>query len=86
MLEFQQIPGRNYKKRVFITKSAKKRFLLTNSGVITSTLGVSGLELHSSGTEPLTLGTILAWGVQFSFRGAQPRNASHGVAPAASLQ
>ena len=42
------------KKRVFITKSAKEQFLLTNSGVITSILGVSGLELHFSGTEPVT--------------------------------
>ena len=40
-------------KKVFITKSAKKQFLLTNSGVITNILGVSGLKLHYSGTEPV---------------------------------
>ena len=39
---------------VFITKSAKKQFLLTNFGVITSILGVSGLELHFCGNEPVT--------------------------------
>ena len=32
----------------------KKQFLLPNSGVTTSILKVSGLELHSSGTEPVT--------------------------------
>ena len=42
------------KKRFFVTKSAKKQFLLTNFGVITSILGVSGIELHSSGTDPVT--------------------------------
>ena len=42
------------RKRVSITKSAKKQFLLTNSRVITGIFGVSGLELHSSGTEPVT--------------------------------
>ena len=42
-------------ERVFITKSAKKQFLLTNSSrVITSISGVSGLELPISGTEPVT--------------------------------
>ena len=41
-------------KKVYIAESAKKQFLLTNSGVITSILGVSGLELLSSGTEPVT--------------------------------
>ena len=35
-------------------KFAKKQLLLTNSGVITSILGVSGLELYSSGTKPVT--------------------------------
>ena len=35
-------------------KSAKKLFLLTNSGVTTIILGVSGLELHFSGTKPVT--------------------------------
>ena len=41
-------------KRVFIAKSAKKQFLPTNSGVIASILGVSGLKQHSSSTEPVT--------------------------------
>ena len=59
------------KKSVFIAKSTKKQFLLTNSGVITSILGVSGLELHSSNTKPVNFfgaqlslggGTILTWG------------------------
>ena len=53
-------------------KFAKKQFLLTNFGVITSILGVSGLELHSSDTEPVTFfggttrlgGTTLIWGVR----------------------
>ena len=82
------------KKRVFIAKSAKKQFMLTNSGVITSILGASGLELHFSGTEHVTffgaqsslgghsscLGvTSMIWG------GARPRNARRGVGPAASL-
>ena len=41
-------------KRVFIAKSVKKLFLLTNYGVTTSILEVSGLELHFSGTAPVT--------------------------------
>ena len=45
---------RPQKKTGLIAKSAKKQFLLTNFGVTTSILGVSGLELHSSGTEPVT--------------------------------
>ena len=60
------------KKRIFITKSAKKQCLLTNSGVITSILGVSGLELHFSVTEPVTFfwaqsslgGHSFVWGAQ----------------------
>ena len=54
MREFSRIPGWNHKQNFFITKSAKKQFLLTNSWVITSILGVSGIELHSSGTDPVT--------------------------------
>ena len=53
-------------KRVFFRKSAKKQFLLTNSGVITSILGVSGVELHSSGTKPVTF-----FRTQSSLEGAQ---------------
>ena len=50
------------KQTVFIAKSTKKKqFLLTNSRVITSSLGASGLELHSSNTEPVTF-----FGVQSS--------------------
>ena len=39
------------KQTVFVAKSTKKQFLLTNSGVLTSILRVSGLELHSSNTK-----------------------------------
>ena len=39
------------KQTVFNAKRTKKQFLLTNSGVITSILGVSGLELLSSSTK-----------------------------------
>ena len=42
-----------HKQTIFIAKSTKKQFLLTNSGLINSILGVSGLELHSSRTEPV---------------------------------
>ena len=57
------------KKKVLITKSAKKQFLLTNSGVTTCILEVSGLKLHFSGTKPVTFfghnprlgGTVLVW-------------------------
>ena len=67
---FHELRGETTKKGVFITKSAKKQFLLTNSRVITCILGVSGLELHFSGTKPVTYfghnprlgGTILVWG------------------------
>ena len=45
---------RNHKKRIFIAKPAKKQLLLTNSGVTTSILEVTGLELLSSDTEPVT--------------------------------
>ena len=54
------------KQSVFIAKSTKKQFLLTNSGVITSILGVSGLELHSSSTKPVNF-----FGAQLSLGGAQ---------------
>ena len=61
------------KQTVFIAKSMEKQFLLINFGVITSILGVSGLELHSSSTKPVDFfraqsslggggGTILIWG------------------------
>ena len=51
---FCEFWGETTRKRVFIAKSAKKQFLLTNSGLITKSLGVSGLELHSSSTKPIT--------------------------------
>ena len=66
MREFSRIPGWNHKKKSFITKPAKKLFLLTNSGMITSILEVSGLELHFSGTEPVAF-----LGAQSSLGGAQ---------------
>ena len=83
---FPRILGWNQKKRVFIAKSAKKQFLLMNSRVITSTLGISGLELHYSGSEPVTFfgsqsslgdgGTILVWrGTSSDLGGSRPGNA-----------
>ena len=68
MSKFPRIPGWNYKKRCFITKSAKKQFLLTNSEMITSILRVSGIELHSSGTDPVTF-----FGAQSSLVGHNSR-------------
>ena len=52
------------KQKVFIAKSTEKPLLFTNSGVTTSILGVSGLELHSSSTKPVNFfgGTVLSWG------------------------
>ena len=66
MSNFSQIWGETTKKRVFIAKSAEKQFLLTNSGEMTSILGVSGLEMHSGGTDPVTF-----FGAQFSHGAAQ---------------
>ena len=54
------------KQTVFITKSTTKQFLLTNSGVINSILGVSGLELLSSSIKPVNF-----FGAQSSLKGAQ---------------
>ena len=54
------------KQTVFIAKSTKIQFLLTNCGDITSSLGVSGLELHSSSTKPVNF-----FGAQSSLEGAQ---------------
>ena len=59
------------KKRTFNAKSAKKQFLLTNSWMATSILGVSGLDLHSSGTKPLFVAKSSLGVEQFSFGGAQ---------------
>ena len=52
------------KQIVFIAKSMKKTFLLTNSGVTSSILRVSGFELYSSSTEPVNF-----FGAQFLFGG-----------------
>ena len=58
------------KQTVFIGKSTKKQFLLTNSGVITSILEVSGLELYSSSKEPvISLGHNPRWGGHNSLLG-----------------
>ena len=67
-----------YEFRSEITKNGsllqnlrKNSSWLTNSRVITSILEVSGLELHSSGTEPVTFfgGQFSLGGAQFSFGG-----------------
>ena len=94
MREFSQIPRRNHKKEGLYYKICKKQFLLTNSGVITSILGVLGLELHFSDTDSITFfpaqfslgGTILVWGAQAVIWETRPRNAPRGVGPAAKLQ
>ena len=81
MCEFPRISGWNHKKRFFIAKSAKTRFLLTNSGLI---LGVSGIKLQSSGTNHVTFFGAQSWqgghnsylgGHKQWFGGAQTRNA-----------
>ena len=77
------------KEKAFYAKSAKKQFLLTNFGVITSNLGVSGLELLQVapslilylGHNPRFRGTILVWGAQAVIWGARPRNAPRGAGP-----
>ena len=51
---FHKLQGETTKKGSLLQNLQKKQFLLTNSGVITSILGVSGLELHFSGTKPVT--------------------------------
>ena len=75
------------KKKLFTAESAKERFLLTNSGVMISILGVSSLQLHSNGTEPVTFFGVQSSlrGAQFSFGEARPRNAPHGAGPEAEL-
>ena len=80
--KFHEIWGKD-KKKGLITQSAKKRFFLTNFGVVTSILGVSGLKLHASGTEPLTFfgaqsslgGHNSRLGGSSSDLGVRPRNA-----------
>ena len=64
-------------KKVFIAKPAKKQFLLTNSGVMTSILGVSDLELLQGHRACYFLwGTIRVWMAQAVIWGARPRNAT----------
>ena len=91
---FYEFWGESTKKGSLLQNLPIKQFLLTNSGVITSVLGVSGLELHSSGTEP----KITFHGAQSSFGrrrhnsrlggvqaviwGARLRNAPRGARPA----
>ena len=79
---------------VFIAKSTKKQFLLTTSGVIISILGVLGLELHSSSTEPVnffgpqsSLGghNSCLGGDQAVIWGKRPRNAPRDTGPDAVL-
>ena len=60
------------KKRVFKAKSTKKKqFLLTKSWITASILGVSCLELHFNGTEPVNFfgAKSLLGREQFSFGG-----------------
>ena len=55
MHKFSQFLGWNHEKKGSLLQNLqKKQLLLTNSGVPISILRVSGLELHSSGTEPVT--------------------------------
>ena len=58
------------KKMIFIAKSTKKRFLLKNTGLMTSILGVSGLELLRTPVAPslsLSLGHNSRLGGTFLF-------------------
>ena len=50
---FDDLVGATTQTNNLYCKIYKKKFLLTNSGLINSILGVSGLELHSSRTEPV---------------------------------
>ena len=80
---FHDFWGGTTKKMVFIPKSAKKQFLLKTSGVTTSILKVPGLELYSSGTEPVTFfGAQSSLGdAQFSFGGTAPECLFRGAKP-----
>ena len=70
---FHEFCGETKKIRSLLQNLQKRHFLLTNSGVITSILGVSGLKLHSSGNELVTFfgAQSSLWGAQFSFGGVQ---------------
>ena len=80
------------KKRSLSQNLRKKKFLLMNSGVMTSILGDLGLELNSIGIEPFHWRTILAWegtiivrGGTRSDLGARSRNAPCGAWPATAM-
>ena len=64
------------RKKGLYWKSAKKQFLLTNSGVTTSILRVSGLELYSSSTEPVTF-----FGAKSSLGGGHNSRLGGGTVP-----
>ena len=70
-----ELRGENQKKKEngLYREICKKRFLPTNSGVKTSILGVTGPEMHSSGTEIVT-----SCGAQSSLRGASSDLGGHG--------
>ena len=80
---FHDFWGGTTKKMVFIPKSAKKQFLLKNSGMTTSILRVPGLELYSIGTEPVTFfgAQSSLGGAQFSFGGTAPECFPRGARP-----
>ena len=64
---FHEFRGEITKEKGSLLQNLQKNsFCLRMLGVITSILGVSGLKLHFSGTEPVSFfgGTILAWGAQ----------------------
>ena len=73
MREFLRIPGWSHKKRVFITKSAKKQILLTNSVAIIKYLGSlrHRTALQWKWACYFLWGTILAWGGIILVWGAQ---------------
>ena len=62
--KFHEVWREDQKKKSSSRNLLKKRFLSTNTGLMTSILGVSGPELHSSGTESVT-----SFGAQSSLGG-----------------
>ena len=78
------------KIRSLLQNLQKRHFLLTNSGVITSILGVSGLKLHFNGNELVTFfgaqsslwgGTSLVWGSTSSDLGGTATKCPRGAGP-----
>ena len=69
------------------TKITKNHFLLANSRAVNTNLGVLGLDLHSSGSEPGNFFGAQSssggggGGHKQSFGGARPRNAPRGAGP-----